>query len=287
MFFWIFFVIIETVSQGRKNMKVDIVQDFLKIESILNVIKNQIPPKQKMMKNGRKSDGFILILTGSCDYKTSDGDCFTASAGDLLYLSHEAVYSMQTGEEVYSFIFCDFMFLEKNARKCAVYKVEKSSGLENLFVKLFERFLIKSNGAKAECFSLLYKIYEIALESKKEYIGNGIREKMQFAKRCMEEDFSVSVQELSKKLGITEVYFRKLFKAAFQISPLQYINFVRIEHAKGLMEYPFFSLEECALKSGFSSLQYFSRAFKKTTGFTPAVYRKMMQNAQDFFKDTR
>jgi AraC-like DNA-binding protein len=40
------------------------------------------------------------------------------------------------------------------------------------------------------------------------------------------------------------------------------------------MEYPFLSLEECAIDSGFSSVQYFCRVFKKVMSITPAQYRR-------------
>lgn len=41
-----------------------------------------------------------------------------------------------------------------------------------------------------------------------------------------------------------------------------------------MINYPFLTLEECALQSGFSTVQYFTRCFKKATGPTPAAYRK-------------
>ena len=47
-----------------------------------------------------------------------------------------------------------------------------------------------------------------------------------------------------------------------------------VKKAKELLEYPFMSTEECARQSGFLSLEYFCREFKKATGITPAEYRK-------------
>lgn len=44
--------------------------------------------------------------------------------------------------------------------------------------------------------------------------------------------------------------------------------------ARELMTYSFLTLEDCALQSGFSSLQYFCRVFKKGYGITPAKYRE-------------
>ena len=76
------------------------------------------------------------------------------------------------------------------------------------------------------------------------------------------------------KAVMSNVYFRSLFKAQYHLSPSQYIISVRLKNAKSLMKYSFLTLEECALQSGFSSLQYFCRVFKKYTGMTPSEYRK-------------
>lgn len=42
------------------------------------------------------------------------------------------------------------------------------------------------------------------------------------------------------------------------------------------MKYPFLSLEECALQSGFSSLQYFCRVFKKEFNISLGRFREKL-----------
>ena len=86
---------------------------------------------------------------------------------------------------------------------------------------------------------------------------------------------SLSVSALAKIADMSEVYFRKLFKAEVGVSPLKYIISVRLKKAKQLMKnYPFLTLEECARQSGFSSLHYFSRVFLSEFGTNPSKYRK-------------
>jgi AraC-like DNA-binding protein len=99
------------------------------------------------------------------------------------------------------------------------------------------------------------------------------------AKRYIEDNFNLpelSISMIAEKIGISEVYLRKLFKAQFATSPAKYLISVRLKNAKKLMKYPFLSLEECAMQSGFSSLQYFCRLFKKETGISPGSYRKQL-----------
>ncbi|MBE6651758.1 MAG: helix-turn-helix transcriptional regulator [Ruminococcaceae bacterium] len=97
------------------------------------------------------------------------------------------------------------------------------------------------------------------------------------ARFYIDENFNLpefSITLLAERIEMSEVYLRKLFRAQYGISPSKYLISVRLKNAKKLMKYPFLTLEECALQSGFSSLQYFCRLFKKETGISPGKYRK-------------
>lgn len=74
--------------------------------------------------------------------------------------------------------------------------------------------------------------------------------------------------------GMSEVYFRKLFKQLYHLTPGQYLTAVRVKRTRELLAYPYLTLEECAKQCGFSTVQYFCRVFKEHTGQTPAKYRK-------------
>lgn len=56
-------------------------------------------------------------------------------------------------------------------------------------------------------------------------------------------------------------------------SPNMEINRVRIEQAKACLRATDMSLDEIALRCGFTTAQYFCRVFKTTTGMTPGAYR--------------
>ncbi|MBQ8741971.1 MAG: helix-turn-helix transcriptional regulator [Clostridia bacterium] len=126
--------------------------------------------------------------------------------------------------------------------------------------------------------AILYGIYSILQQdAQKIYLGKNKEDKASAALRYIEESFNLpefSISLLADKIGVSEVYIRKLFKAKYGISPLKHLMSLRLDHAKKLMKYPFMTLEECAMQSGFSSLQYFCRLFKKETGISPGKYRK-------------
>ena len=78
-----------------------------------------------------------------------------------------------------------------------------------------------------------------------------------------------------RALGYHPDYFRRSFKRHTALSPLQYLNGLRIERAKVLLRLESsLSVGEIAVRCGFSDPLYFSTAFKRHTGLSPLAYRK-------------
>ena len=85
-------------------------------------------------------------------------------------------------------------------------------------------------------------------------------------------DPALSNEILADKAKISEVYFRKLFKESFGISPHQYLLETRIRHAKNLLSEHAASVTSIAEACGFSSVYHFCRSFKQFTGQTPKEF---------------
>lgn len=62
------------------------------------------------------------------------------------------------------------------------------------------------------------------------------------------------------------------------MSPIQYVQTLRLEESKYLLRTTDFAIKQIALITGFSSLGYFSQRFSKAEGMSPAKYRVMAQN---------
>ena len=128
-----------------------------------------------------------------------------------------------------------------------------------------------SNYPSAKSFSVLYKLLDRLGDEDKQ--GDSLSHVIKFMEKNIGRN-DISNGELAALLNISEVYFRRLFKSEYGCSPSQYILSVRLKNAKTYLSYPFLTVEECAAKSGFSSVQYFCRVFKKELGVTPSKYRK-------------
>ena len=259
--------------------KTDIMQENLCIQKIITVIQGKNPNHHKLLTvKSRHSDAFVYVISGSCTYRFDDKTEFKVTAGDVFYLPYQSIYTMYIHTDDYKFIFCDFEFTEPSARRSALYSHQDLKNVDSLFFKLLNRYRASAKNTYIECMSILYSIYGLLQQNtQKSYIGKSKERNMIEARCYIDENFNLpefSISQLAEKIKMCEVYLRKLFRAQYGISPSKYLTSVRLKNAKKLMKYPFLTLEECALQSGFSSLQYFCRLFKKETGISPGKYRK-------------
>ena len=84
---------------------------------------------------------------------------------------------------------------------------------------------------------------------------------------------TLSISYLAELCGVSEVYFRKIFKNIYGTSPLKYINSMRLSRARDLIHSGLYSVGDAAFMSGFFNDSYFSREFKKEFGISPKEFR--------------
>ena len=89
----------------------------------------------------------------------------------------------------------------------------------------------------------------------------------------------ISVRDYAAKRHISECYFNKIFKETFNVTPMQYVISLRISGAKKLLESSGFDVIRVASAVGYDDPYYFSRLFKKHTGWCPTEYRRQFEAA--------
>ena len=85
---------------------------------------------------------------------------------------------------------------------------------------------------------------------------------------------NISIELLSRIVGVDRTYFYRLFKESTKISPKEYLSNLRIEKAKMLLCNSNMNIKEIALSVGFSNYLSFERVFKEKSGVNPTIYRK-------------
>jgi AraC-like DNA-binding protein len=82
----------------------------------------------------------------------------------------------------------------------------------------------------------------------------------------------LSCDGLAQIVAMTKFNFIRAFRAAFGISPYQYLNQVRVEHAKHMLALTDQPLQLVAASVGFTSASSLARAFKRFAGASPANF---------------
>ncbi len=90
----------------------------------------------------------------------------------------------------------------------------------------------------------------------------------------------ISLNDMADSINLNKDYFCRLFKKATGITPVEYLNFVRVSKAEKLFKTDM-NLSEIAFSTGFSSVAYFNRTFNKYKNCSPSKYRKIQKTKAD------
>jgi AraC-like DNA-binding protein len=89
----------------------------------------------------------------------------------------------------------------------------------------------------------------------------------------------LTIARLARASGLSPFHFIRSFRAAFGVTPHQYLRGKRIDRAKELLVTTPLPVTEICDRIGFQSLGSFSSLFRRLTGETPAAYRAERRKA--------
>lgn len=89
-------------------------------------------------------------------------------------------------------------------------------------------------------------------------------------------EYGTTLDELVKPLWCTKSHAIREFKAAFGITPYEYLLTRRFLAAKAMLKSTAMPISEIAESLSFYDVHYFSDCFKKRFGLTPTEYRKRL-----------
>jgi transcriptional regulator GlxA family with amidase domain len=99
---------------------------------------------------------------------------------------------------------------------------------------------------------------------------------IQAAQQWLSDHFSVAnpVEKMIKRSKLAERTFKRRFASATGLTPIAYVQRLRIEDAKRRLERTDASVDEISWRVGYEDAAFFRRLFKRTTGLAPGAYRK-------------
>lgn len=159
--------------------------------------------------------------------------------------------------------------VEKTCQKTGVDPKILSAELENAQPVTDLQTYIDIAETVSSYIKLVFKTFPQDLGSNAHWV---IREMKLYARENFRNPIKLS--DRAERYGYNEKYIGRLFKSTTDVSFSNYVNRLRLNHAKNLLLSTEKSIIEVALDSGFENVTYFNRCFKRELGLTPTEFRR-------------
>jgi two-component system response regulator YesN len=127
------------------------------------------------------------------------------------------------------------------------FKIE----LKNKLIKTIKNIIMNSNSNLEEL-----------INEAKVYISNNYMD-------------DITLESVANEMCISSYYFSKLFKKEANINFIDYLTDIRMKNAKYKIRNTNKSIKQISKEVGYNDPNYFSRVFKKQTGYSPSKYKKI------------
>jgi len=246
------------------------------VNKVCAVNRINVTPFQKVHKNNRERNAIAIKTSGRTEY-CSDNKSYISDSNHIIMLPKGASYSYicsEPGECVM------IEFESESIVNCSIksFAVPNNAEFVHIFNRIEPLWVFKKTSYTLKCLSGLYEI--LAKLSDTELPDYRLTKKYDVIKpslKYIEEyynDPDLSNEKLSKISCISTIYFRKIFTGIYNVSPMKYIQTIRIEKAKDILLSDYYSITNVAEAVGFNSIYRFSKVFKKATGFTPSEFAR-------------
>lgn len=88
------------------------------------------------------------------------------------------------------------------------------------------------------------------------------------------DSMGVSVERMARECGLSSATFNRRFRKATGYSPIHYLQNLRIEEARRLLERTDNAVDEISREVGYEEAAAFRRVFKRITSLSPNEYRR-------------
>lgn len=236
------------------------------------------PGKTLYMKS-RPASGLTLVTSGTLRLTYDDGEVIEAGENDIILQRRGDSYRLEAVGNVSSKYVVISYTAEPEERLWRILprKIFRP-GYSGRYRDAFDRAVsvFSSLGLCRETLlrTIVQEILCNVIRSERRSSIGRINNPTLIARAFIDENFEakISTGDVARVAGCSESHLRALFKADYGVSLVTYLNSVRVERAKKMLESGIFRLDEIAAACGFANVYYFSTVFKSVTGTPPSRY---------------
>lgn len=238
----------------------------------------------------------LRVLQGSFQLVLNNAT-YTLLSGDAAFIRDGALHGGTPDNCVYECLVFDLSAFLKGSTVCKmqlkpildhdIYVDEVypagTADISPLIDRLFEAMGRKERGWALYTQGTLYQLFGAILKNGccSDRPGGAMQNKRRVRqlKRVIERietDYAapLTLSELAAHSGMSDKYFCKFFREMTHRTPIDYLNYYRIECACEQLRTTGDSVTDIAYRCGFNDLSYFIKTFRHYKGTTPKSYRK-------------
>ncbi len=232
--------------------------------SVIDVL-NYHQKKEKVFVSARSFSAITLRLKTAGKY-ICKGKTLTFEPVSICIIPEGVAYERNNDEE-------DILVIHFNLLNCVfegiqIFKVTDAEKYKSLFLKALNLKHENNVGCMYKITSIVYEIFSELVRD----VGFGNNPKdnrIIESAEYMRQNFwnpELSIEDLAQKIGVSPAFFRRDFNRVYGTSPKVYLDTLRIQYAKTLLETDYFSQKEISYRCGFSDVSYFRNVFKRKIG---------------------
>lgn len=246
----------------------------------------------------------LVIITGGKGEHFVNQDRYSVQAGDIFVLKGEDAHGFRDlqnltlynicyqQEKIHSFHsdirqlagYHALFLLEPLYRKSDTFKsrlhltYQEMLGIQTVLTQLKEEFDFGEEGTNTmieglfcQLCVMLSRLYTGKCEPVKQTAVR-IATAVSYMERHYTEN--IHLQQLADMTHLSVSQFSKIFRQVYHLSPMDYLQQLRLEKACRVLRESSMSITEVALLCGFTDSNYFSRIFKKRMGKSPLKWKQ-------------
>ncbi len=244
----------------------------LEIECVMHRINVERQYRNKF----RKANSFVYYISGGHIFEF-DGKTLTARSGDIAILPYGASYTNTLIDADTEYYQIDFNIYKNDLPQAVVseptvFRNVLGENAQALFKGVYRNYTDVGNGKMLLCIADTLKITAMlhAYEATGKKRNTTEQIFLYVKEHCCEE---ITVKEIAETFHISVSLLEKKLRADLGFSPIELKNSLRIEKAKQLLAEGF-SIEDTALKTGFSDRYYFTKMFTRLAKQTPLQFMR-------------
>jgi YesN/AraC family two-component response regulator len=216
-------------------------------------------------------DEITILLKGSLTYYIN-GNKIVLDKGDIIFIKNQSSREREKAKSP-----CDYISLNYTPKKEFSFPTHIKGGVDkeiSALLSLYDEYKESDSDSENKKKLAFLDLLLITLQEKcsKKSTNPTVNVIIEYLKNNVYDN--VSLNKVSEVTFYSPIYCSTLFKKETGKSIIDYFLDLKVSEAKKLLIEGETSLKNVSEKLAFSDYNYFSRTFKKRTGYTPFEYRK-------------